>query len=203
VKTGEVTEVQRARVREIEETSGARVYIYAYKGRSVVDSFGRYVLSDDPEKISGPLRDFLMGVCGFIAHFDLGGFRGTYGHAHLLLEEMASYSGEMPHLISGRRPPCRVYSDGMTDAEVCQEIAALVDAMRDEAAARYARSVSDEVARRVVDGARLLGWIVVPQGYTLVPAEHAGSVGAADVDSEVRRLAERRGARLVPEHQLF
>lgn len=200
--TTELSDVQAAKLRELEQ-NGRRIYAYSYRGQSVIDAFRRYLESDDSTKITASLRDFLMMVCGFIAHYDLNGFRGTYPHAHLLLEEMRGYAGELTYLIDGHRPPGRVYRDGMTDTAVCVEMAALIELHRTGAERNYTRAIGESVARQVIEGARLLQWVVVPQGFTAIPADQRGSAVSADVDTELQEIAASRGLCLVPENQLF
>lgn len=199
----ELTEPQKARVQELECGGGARVYTYAYQGRSVIDAFRRYLTSDDPQKITPALRDFLMMVCGFIAHFDLAGFRSAYPHASLLLEELDGWSGEMRFLLQGQRPPARVYRDGMTDTEVCEGISALVGELRRAAEHNLAEAIGQAAREQVVRAAGLLGWIVVPHGFTLVAGPPTSGESESSAAPDLQRLAEARGMALVPDSQLF
>jgi hypothetical protein len=169
----------------------------------VIGAFRRYLESDDPAKITQPLRDFLMMVGGFIAHFDLHGFRGAYPHAALLLEELRTYSGEMGLLVSGVRPAERVYRDGMTDAEVSVELYRLIEEHREQVSRNYARAIADVAERQVIEGARLLGWMVVPPGLVAVPKDRPAVSTPADVDPDLQDLADSHDMRLLPEGQLL
>jgi hypothetical protein len=200
---GKIAEPQAARLADL-EAEGNRLYTYPHKGRSIIDAFRRYLESDDPAKITAPLRDFLMMVCGFIAHFDLSGFRCSYPNAHLLLQELTFNHGVMGMLLCGHRSAMRVYADGMTDVEVCDEIASLVSRFQERAERNYAEAVAAQAERTVIAGAQLLGWAVVPAGFKAIPAESAaGEDSATEAKPELRKLAESRGLRLVPESQLF
>jgi hypothetical protein len=194
---------QAARAAELEE-SGDRVYAYDYRGRSVIDAFRRYLETDDAEKITKPLYGFLTSVCGFIAHYDLEGFRHTYPNAHLLLKFMAADRGLMGMLRCGQRLPERVYRDGMIDAEVCEELATLVERHGERAERSYAEAVAAQAAAKAIECAGLLRWVLVPQGFTLLPADSAGSAGEEESPpAGLQELAERRGLRLVPEGRLL
>jgi hypothetical protein len=197
------TAIQETRIAKLEEANGAPVWAYSYRGASVVGAFRRYLESDDPAKITAPLRDFLMMACGFIAHFDLHGFRGAYPHAALMLEELRAYSGEMKLLVDGIRPASRVYRDGMTDAEISVEFSRLINEHRDQVDRNYGRAIATTAERRVIEGARLLGWMVVPPGLVAVPKESPGASTGAEVDRELQELAEPHDMRLLPEGQLL
>lgn len=196
----EPNDVQAARLRELEADS-RRVYAYDFQGRAIVSSFRRYLQTDDPEKISRPLYEFLTSVCGLIARFNLDGFRASYPHAYLLLAELTDpQEGVMRTPFGGRRHAERVYRDGMTDLEVSRELAALIERHRDDAARVYAEAVAEGAAATAIECAQLLDWVLVPRGFRLVSAESSAAPCPAEAPAPaLQELAAHRGWRLVPE----
>lgn len=197
------TEKQAARIAELGDKEGRKIWAEPHQGKSIIDAFCRYLASDDPEKITAPLRHFLMMKCGFIAHFDLGGFRASYPNAYLLLEELDADNGLMRMLRRGQRPPESVYRDGMTDVEVCEEIASLAEQQTEHARRNFARAIGEKAAQQTIENAGLLKWVVIPQGFVAVQADAGAQADGDGPDPALQALAEARGMRLVPESRLF
>jgi hypothetical protein len=133
-----LTEPQRE-VAEALVADGTYVYTEKVQGKSIVAAFRRYLESGDAEKITHPLYHFITMKCGYIAHFDLHGFRSVYADpADLLKGEMYadvwypdSRNGPIIHSAS-------VYTDGMTDQEVYRAMVAFAVEYREAVQARSA-----------------------------------------------------------------
>lgn len=121
---------------------GRYVYLEKGQGKQVVSAFRRFLESGDAQKITPALYHFLMQRCGFIAHYDIHGFRGTYADPADLLDR--SEEGG-PLMFSGGfmdEPMIRgqehVFTDGMTVAEVWAGMrkVAVLDGLRAQARLR-------------------------------------------------------------------
>ena len=108
---------------------GAEVYFETTKGASVVSSWNRYLLSGDSQKITKSLYTFLTMKCGYIAHFDIHGFRSNFANPQDLLRGESSPATWDPHSDMGRpvEHSQYVYSDGKSSDEVYQEMLNIVE----------------------------------------------------------------------------
>lgn len=115
------TVAQGERIAELAAASGERIHPERVQGRSVVAAMTRYCRSRDSAQINPALYDFLTGHLSFIAHFSLkppdGGFQTHYADPDLLCQDLlAAFS---PRRVSS------VFTDGMTDKEVEEELRAI------------------------------------------------------------------------------
>lgn len=102
-------------------------YHYTRKGAPIVAAFERLLKTGDVEKITPGLYEALHQHGGFIAHFDIYGFRATFRDklAELLagefyrLDDRARWELRMHHLEDTE------YSDGMTAGDVMRAIVAI------------------------------------------------------------------------------
>jgi hypothetical protein len=117
----QLTDPQRSRKEAYEAESGRRAYTDARRGRAIVEAFRRYISSGDAENLTHALYDFLHLQCGFIAHFDLHGFRARYADPADLIEGRHE-------MLAAPHPPANehVYADGMLSSEVYAAISALI-----------------------------------------------------------------------------
>ena len=115
--TDTTTPAQRERMAALEAEGAGRLFACRFAGERVVRQFARYLERADPNQIGPALYDHLMMREGFIAHFDLQGFRHAYREPVVLLDELAH--AFRPRWVS------RVHADGMSDVEVSTRIHAL------------------------------------------------------------------------------
>lgn len=121
---------------------GKYVYLGKGQGKSIVSAFRRYLETGDSAKITKALYDFLMMKCGFIAHYDIHGFRGVYRDPAALLAvfDRSPWDRPVEHSAS-------VYTDGMFDQEVYRQMVETADERREQVvAASVASREADEVA---------------------------------------------------------
>jgi hypothetical protein len=73
-------------------------YLRKHQGKGVVGDFRRLLQTGDISKLSPRLCHFLHQSCGYIAHYDLGGFRSTYAGrlSELLDGELYPLAGRDP-----------------------------------------------------------------------------------------------------------
>lgn len=100
------------------EQYGRRIYFYEYKGDTVLKQFQSYLQTRDSAKIGRALYDFLMMREGFIAHFDIHGFRATYREPLLLLGELRARLYNGPSVYADGSHVTSVYADDMTDVQI-------------------------------------------------------------------------------------
>lgn len=125
------TPEQRETVERL-QAQDVSVYLDNRKGSGVVRAFERYLRTADPEKITPALRDYLMmRESGFIAHYDLHGFRRVYADPANMLRDLGySWGGFQPTHSQ------YAYTDGMTSVEVRIQMQALVRDLMDEVLTR-------------------------------------------------------------------
>jgi hypothetical protein len=147
-------------------------YQRKYSGRGIVSDFRRLLKTGDVSKLTPRLYHCLTLSGGFIAHYDLNGFRATFDGrlGELLAGEFYPLDNperwapeRMQHLEDS------VYRDGMTAgdimraiAEIGAELAPMVRAretakrrMAEIAALRSRYGVTLEVASALVNGSRV------------------------------------------------
>jgi hypothetical protein len=119
---------------------GVTVYAEKVQGKGVVAAMRRYLETGDSEKITTPLYRFLTLKCGFIAHYDLHGFRHVYRDpADLIAARHDGMTGSRFDDHPRSRPvehSQSVYTDGLTSVEVYEQMAALVAEKREDVTAR-------------------------------------------------------------------
>lgn len=124
---------------------GKTPWLEKRNGQSVIAEFRRYVESDDAKKIGEGLYHFLHQKGGFIAHYNLDGFRHEFADpAYLLSELFAEARGWGP---GWRRGDQWAYKDGMTSREVGDAILAFAEEQLGMVAERsYVKSRERELA---------------------------------------------------------
>jgi hypothetical protein len=170
------------------ERSQPRQFRYPrkYNGQGVVEDFRRLLESGDMGKLTPRLYDFLTMSGGFIAHFNLEGFRGTYDGklSDLLDGEMTSFTGHDP-----RQSPYRArlagqeeklygggapwqsphledsgYKDGLSAADVMAEVCAVACEMKEKVNQR-------EQAAQRSERIQAMRAIAEAEGFTVTPSE--------------------------------
>lgn len=139
------------------------IYVYAEKvtGRGIVSAWRRYLESGDAEKVTPALYQFIQMKCGYIAHFNLHGFRSVYADPARMLE------GEMyPNVwrAGGRGGPVEhsasVYTDGWTDQEVYKQMVEIAESLREQVFARSIEATANAELRLARDLAAKHGYSI-------------------------------------------
>jgi hypothetical protein len=109
------------------------IYVYTEKvqGKGIVAAWRRYLESGDSSKITDALYRFIELKCGYIAHFDLHGFRAYYRDAAKMLDgelypsvwRKGGSGGPVAHSAS-------VYTDGLSDQDVYGQMVAIAEELR-------------------------------------------------------------------------
>ena len=96
---------------------------------AVIKNFKEVIENRDIDRMSRELYDFLYLYCGFIAHYDINGFRATYRSAMDFSEVFIKHFDPL-HPYHNRVYACHQtpYKDtGLTKAEIRKEFERLVD----------------------------------------------------------------------------
>ncbi len=161
-------------------------YPRKYNGEGIVKDFRRLLETGDVNKLSPRLYDFLTMSGGYIAHFNLGGFRGTYEGkiSELLNGEMMSLTSHDPRqspyrarlagveekLYGGGVPWQRShledsgYKDGLSAADVMAEVCAVACELEYEVRLR-------ERTQRRSERINAMRAIADAEGFTVSPSE--------------------------------
>jgi Protein of unknown function (DUF2958) len=160
-------------------------YPRKYNGRGVVEDFRRLLDTGDTSKLTPRLYDFLTMSGGFIAHFNLNGFRSTYSGrlSELLDGEMTSFTRHDPRespyreRLSGQEPKVyggapwegahledSGYKDGLSAADVMAEVCAVACELEDDVRRR-------EEAQRRGERIGAMRAIAEAEGFTVTPSE--------------------------------
>jgi hypothetical protein len=122
-------------------------YTHRYNGRGIVADFRRLLKTGDMGKLTPRLYHALTMHGGFIAHFDINGFRATYAGklSELLRGEFRALTD--PDHFNWPALEDSVYADGLTAGEIMREIAKvgaeMVETVRErEATARRLAEIS-------------------------------------------------------------
>lgn len=119
-------------------------------GRKVVEDFQRLLQTGDMAKLTPGLYYALTQHGGFIAHFDIHGFRATYQDklSELIEGEMYPLDNTYRWRESMHHLKDSVYTDGMTAHDVMRDISTLADNGRPQIVERE----SNRDARYVIAG---------------------------------------------------
>jgi hypothetical protein len=152
-----------AQERVADELIERGVYVYADKvqGKSIVDAWRRYLQTGDSGKITEALYSFIHMKCGYIAHFNLTGFRSVYADPARMLEgelyanvwREGGQGGPVEHSAS-------VYTDGLTDQDVYEQMVEIAETLRADIFARSSNEQRDSELR-------LAREIAAKYGYSL------------------------------------
>jgi hypothetical protein len=107
---------------------------------AVIKNFQEVIVSKDISKVNKELYEFLNLYCGFIAHYDINGFKATYRSPRDFAEVfIRHFDWEHPYyngVYSCHETP---YKDkGMTKAEIKREFERIVN-LHKESIARWAK----------------------------------------------------------------
>ncbi|HEY3944416.1 MAG TPA: hypothetical protein VGL78_04245 [Solirubrobacteraceae bacterium] len=193
------TPAQRQRLDALEqENPQQRFYTETVTGKSIIDQFRRYLVSENADRIRKALYEFLTGVCGFIAEFGLeppdGGFRIKWAEPADLIEALFPSTGFSP---ARRGIARRVYRDGQTDVDVLK---AVIDLAREHRAVcelgrrqrRYARHFDVMLAL-----ARMHGCTILPAGWRVQPGAPENRPAGGTLATRIVDLAEKNGLALI------
>lgn len=143
----------------------ADIYVYTDKvqGKGIVAAWRRYLESGDTGKITPALYHFISMKCGYIAHYDLNGFRHVYadpaqmlkGELYATVWEAGGYGGPVEHSAS-------VYTDGMTDQDVYKQMVLIAEELR---VMVFQRSATNLAANELV----LAEHLARKHGFALTP----------------------------------
>lgn len=140
------TDAQRATCERL-HAADKTAYPQKRQGKTVVAEFRRYCETRDPEKIGQGLYHFsIMGAGGLndIAHYDLHGFRHKYPHPAIYLERLLFPEVDRGYDVREEPNWCHsqdVYTDGMTNGEVCLAVVRIAEQVR--------QKLSDDLAEKV------------------------------------------------------
>ena len=170
------TSTQRAALKRLEQTAGARRrYTSEDRGSSIVRQFRLYLEREDASKIGQALYRYLTLKIPFvIAHFGLvppdGGFRTYYQEPARLLADILPHTRELEARIE-RGDPDTVYSDGEDDLTVTRQVLALAEEHLDRVLRKgRKRGRARDLANAEVLAAR--------HGYVLAPTGDPSEPGA-------------------------
>lgn len=160
-------------------------YPRKYNGRGVIEDFRRLLDTGDMSKLTPRLYEFLTMSGGFIAHFNLNGFRSTYSGrlSELLDGEMTSFTRHDPRespyreRLGGQEPKVyggapwegahlvdSGYKDGLSAADVMAELCAVACELEDEVRRR-------EQAQRRRERIKAMRAIAEAEGFTVATSE--------------------------------
>lgn len=112
---------------------GVKVHREQVKGEPIVEAFRRYLETGDSAKITRALYRHLQG-CGYIAHYDIQGFRRVYDNpAKLLAGERYDSTWTVEGAGTEAWPvehSQHVYTDGLTTGGIHSRMVCIAERMR-------------------------------------------------------------------------
>ncbi len=160
-------------------------YPRKYNGHGVVEDFRRLLDTGDMSKLTPRLYEFLTMSGGFIAHFNLNGFRSTYSGrlSELLDGEMTSFTRHDPRespyreRLGGQEPKVyggapwegahledSGYKDGLSAADVMAEVCAAACELEGDVRRR-------EQTQRRGERIQAMRAIAETEGFSVTPSE--------------------------------